>query len=59
MSTRKDQKPTPSLMQRRSLMAMPVNERRPYLKEQAERLATHYSPDPDWAAVAGEDIVEY
>ena len=54
-----DNKPALSLLQRRALMAMSVEERRRYLKEQTERIAADYRPDADWAAVSGEEILEY
>ena len=51
-------KPALSLVERRALMAMPVEERRRHLREQAERIAEEYEPESDWQALAGEDFVE-
>ena len=51
--------PAPSLVERRALRAMPAEERRRRLKEQADRIAEVYQPDPDWQALAGEGFVEY
>ena len=52
-------KPAPSLVERRVLIAMSAEERRRHLKEQADRIAEDYQPDPDWQALAGERFVEY
>jgi len=51
--------PAPSLVERRALRAMPAEERRRHLKEQADRIAEVYQPDPDWQTLAGEGFVEY
>ena len=51
--------PAPSLVERRALLAMPAEERRRHLKEQADRIVEVYQPDPDWQALAGESFVEY
>lgn len=51
--------PASSLSDRRALRAMPAEERRRHLKEQADRIAEVYKPDPDWQAIAGESFVEY
>ena len=51
--------PAPSLVERRALLAMPAEERRRRLKEQADRIVEVYQPDPDWQALAGEGFVEY
>lgn len=52
-----EQSPALSLIERRALMAMPVEERQRVLQAQAERLAQDYEPDPDWAAIDGEDFI--
>ena len=54
-----DKKPALSLVERRALIAMPVEERRRHLREQAERIAEEYRPDSDWQVIEGEDFVEY
>lgn len=54
-----DKKPTLSLIQRRALMEMSVEERQRHLNEQAERIAEEYQPDPNWQAVSGEEFVDY
>ena len=51
--------PPPSLVGRRVLVAMPAEERRRHLKEQADRIAGEYQPDSDWQALGGEKVVEY
>lgn len=40
-------------------MQMSIEERRRYLREQANRIAHDYEPDPDWRAIEGVAFVEY
>ena len=45
-----------TLIERRVLMHMSVEECRRHLREQADRIAEDYEPDPDWREVEGEDF---
>ena len=54
-----DTKPSLSLVERRALMAMSVEERRRHLKDQADRIAAEYEPESDWQEIEGEDFAEY
>ena len=54
-----EKRPTLSLIQRKALMEMSVEERRRHLREQAERIAEEYQPDADWQAASGDAFVEY
>lgn len=44
---------------RRAFLRLPLAERRRILKEQADKLITHYEEDKEWHAWLAGDIVEY
>jgi transcriptional regulator with XRE-family HTH domain len=48
-----------TLIQRKALMQLPLEERRRILADQADRIATQYETPSDWQALEGEDVVEY
>jgi flagellar biosynthesis/type III secretory pathway chaperone len=48
-----------SMVERRALAKLPVDERRRVLAEQAARIAEHYEHDEQWRDLDGGDVVEY
>jgi Zn-dependent peptidase ImmA (M78 family)/DNA-binding XRE family transcriptional regulator len=46
------------LLPRRAALALTLAERRQLLAEQANQLAATYTPDPDWQALQGDDILD-
>ena len=48
-----------SLVQRRSFMKLPLEERRRLMLEQAEKLISHYEDDKGWRELGGGDFVEH
>jgi len=49
----------PSLTGRRSLLGLPLEQRRQLLAKQAEKLAAYYEADPEWRNFQGGDFVDY
>ncbi len=51
---------TPALgqIQRRVFLALPIEERRQIMAEQAAQLAPAYVPDRDWQGLNGDDIID-
>lgn len=47
------------IIERRSFMKLPLEERRRILAEQAEKLTTHYAQDSEWREMEAGDLVEY
>jgi hypothetical protein len=48
-----------SLEWRKSILKLPIAERRRILAEQAEAIAFHYEQDTEWKELQAGDIVEY
>lgn len=48
-----------SLVERRSFMKLPIEERRRLLAEQAEKLTSYYKMDTEWKDLQGGEPVEY
>ncbi len=46
------------IIERRSFMKLPLEERRRILAEQAEKLATYYAQDSEWREMEAGDLVE-
>lgn len=44
---------------RRSLLKMPLEQRRQILAQQAEKMVEHYQQNPEWKEVGAGDILEY
>ena len=44
---------------RRSLLKMPLEQRRQILAQQAEKMVEHYQQNPEWKELGVEDIIEY
>jgi hypothetical protein len=44
---------------RRSLLKMPLEQRRQILAQQAEKMVEHYQQNPEWKELGAGDIVEY
>ena len=44
---------------RQAFLRLPLSERRRILKEQADKLATHYGKDGEWREWLAGDIVKY
>lgn len=47
-----------SLIDRRSFMKLPLEERRRILAEQAEKMASFYESDKEWRKLEGGDLIE-
>jgi Zn-dependent peptidase ImmA (M78 family)/transcriptional regulator with XRE-family HTH domain len=48
-----------SLVERRSLLKLPLDERRRILAGQAERVRKHYEEDTQWREIQGGDFIDY
>lgn len=48
-----------SVVERRALAKLPVDERRRVLAEQAARIAEHYEHDEEWRDLDGGDVIDY
>ena len=44
---------------RRSLLKMPLEQRRQILAQQAEKMVEHYQQNPEWKELGAGDIIEY
>ena len=44
---------------RRSLLKMPLEQRRQILAQQAEKMVEHYQQNPEWKELGAGDILEY
>ncbi|MEI6065033.1 MAG: hypothetical protein WCQ26_10615 [Pseudanabaena sp. ELA748] len=44
---------------RRSLLKMPLEQRRQILSQQAEKMVEHYQQNPEWKELGAGDILEY
>ena len=44
---------------RRSLLKMPLEQRRQILAQQADQMAEHYQQNPEWKEIGVGDILEY
>lgn len=51
--------PALPIIERRSFMKLPLEERRRILAEQAEKLTTYYTQDSEWREMEAGDLVEY
>lgn len=49
--------PSLSLIQRRAFLALPLEQRRRIMAEQANQLAPDYEPDRDWQDLNTDDII--
>ena len=50
---------SPTLIDRRAFLKLPMDLRRSLLREQANRMADYYQHDPEWRELEGDDLVEY
>ncbi|HET6387664.1 MAG TPA: hypothetical protein VFJ58_30110 [Armatimonadota bacterium] len=50
--------PTVANCDRRAFLRLPLSERRRVLKEQAEKIVTHYEADTEWREWLDGDVVE-
>jgi hypothetical protein len=54
-----EQEPNLSLEQRLGFLKLPISERRRILKDQTEKMVTHYQENSEWQELMSGDIIDY